>query len=181
MVNVWIDELTPCLKDNDTGELVNTEVVRVRRKSFLSKYNKKNGWCINWSKLLDKCEVYALVIRGTLDIQGLIALEPSNDLQAVFIDWMCANPVNNKLGINFPKYSGVGGHLFAIAAKRSFECGYEGAITGYAANKKLLDHYCNVFNAAYLGFLHPYQFMIDGTVSKAIMEVYNYEWTDEEI
>ena len=28
MVNVWIDELTHCLKDNDTGELIDTEVVR---------------------------------------------------------------------------------------------------------------------------------------------------------
>ena len=43
MVNVWIDELTHCLKDNDTGELIDTEVVRIKRKSFLSKYNKKNG------------------------------------------------------------------------------------------------------------------------------------------
>lgn len=34
MVNVWIDELTHCLKDNDTGELIDTEVVRIKRKAF---------------------------------------------------------------------------------------------------------------------------------------------------
>lgn len=39
-IDVWIDDLTPCLKDNSTGELVETEVIRIRRKSFLSKYNK---------------------------------------------------------------------------------------------------------------------------------------------
>ena len=35
MVNVWIDEFTPCLKDAYTGELVQTEVIRIKRKSFL--------------------------------------------------------------------------------------------------------------------------------------------------
>lgn len=41
MVNVIIDEFTPCLKDARTGELVQTEVIRIRRKTFLKKYNKK--------------------------------------------------------------------------------------------------------------------------------------------
>jgi hypothetical protein len=43
MLTVRIDELTPCLKDNNTGELIDTEVIRIRRTSFLQKYNKKNG------------------------------------------------------------------------------------------------------------------------------------------
>lgn len=47
MINVLIDEFTPCLKDSKTGELVQTEVIRIRRKSFLKKYNKKNGWYTN--------------------------------------------------------------------------------------------------------------------------------------
>ena len=34
MINVWIDEMTPCLKDSLTGELVQTEVIRVKRESF---------------------------------------------------------------------------------------------------------------------------------------------------
>ena len=34
-IDVWIDDFTPCLKDNLTGEVVNTEVIRIRRKSFL--------------------------------------------------------------------------------------------------------------------------------------------------
>lgn len=41
MINVWIDDLTPCLKDSETGDFVPTEVVRIRRKSFLAKFNKK--------------------------------------------------------------------------------------------------------------------------------------------
>lgn len=43
-IDVWIDGFTPCLKDNLTGEVVNTEVIRIRRKSFLGKFNRKSGW-----------------------------------------------------------------------------------------------------------------------------------------
>jgi hypothetical protein len=32
MINVWIDEFTPCLKDAKTGELVQTEVIRIRKE-----------------------------------------------------------------------------------------------------------------------------------------------------
>ena len=63
MVNVYIDELTPCLKDAKTGELVQTEVIRIKRKSFLKKYNKSNGWYVNWETLADENEIYALVVE----------------------------------------------------------------------------------------------------------------------
>lgn len=43
MINVIIDEFTPCLKDSKTGELVQTEVIRIKRKSFLRKYNQKTA------------------------------------------------------------------------------------------------------------------------------------------
>lgn len=46
MLCVEIDELTPCLTDNESGEIVETEVIRVKRKSFLSKYNKATGWYV---------------------------------------------------------------------------------------------------------------------------------------
>ena len=119
MINVIIDEFTPCLKDVNTGELVQTEVIRIKRKSFLKKYNKKNGWYTNWEKLADENEIYALVIEGTVDIQGLIALTPNKDMKAVYISWMCTAPQNNKIISEDVRYLGVGGHLFAIAAKKS--------------------------------------------------------------
>ena len=65
-ISVYIDDFTPCLKDNATGELIDTEVIRIRRSSFLEKYNKKNGWYIDWSKLTQTSEVYALVIKELL-------------------------------------------------------------------------------------------------------------------
>ena len=40
MVCVTIDELTRCLKNTLTGDVVETEVIRIRRKSFLSKFNE---------------------------------------------------------------------------------------------------------------------------------------------
>ena len=44
MINIWIDEMTPCLKDAVTGEYIPTEVIRIVRKSFLNKFNRSNGW-----------------------------------------------------------------------------------------------------------------------------------------
>ena len=43
MITFIIDETIPCLKDEETGEIYETEVVRLRRKSFLSKFNKRTG------------------------------------------------------------------------------------------------------------------------------------------
>ena len=48
MVTVWLDEITPCLKDAVTGDIVETEVLQIQRKSFLKKFNEKNGW-YKWS------------------------------------------------------------------------------------------------------------------------------------
>ena len=180
MINVQIDELTPCLTDNDTGEIVETEVIRIRRKTFLSKYNKKSGWYASWSKLADKNEIYALVISGTVDIQGMVALHRDDNQKAVFIDWMVAAPHNNKLLTEIPKYTGVGGHLFAIASDKSLEYGFGGAITGNAANIDLVHHYCEVFGAVHLSMLHPYQIFIDEQASERIRDTYDYDWTDEE-
>ena len=97
MINVVIDEFTPCLKDVKTGELVQTEVIRIRRKSFLKKYNKKNGWYTNWAALADENEIYALVVEGSVDIQGLVAVKSDEEMKAVYITWMCSSPDNNKL------------------------------------------------------------------------------------
>ena len=181
MINVIIDEFTPCLKDAKTGELVQTEVIRIKRKSFLRKYNKKNGWYTNWADLVDENEIYALVVEGSVDIQGLVALHADSDMQAMYIAWMCTSPENNKLITDDIKYFGVGGHLFAIAAKKSIDNGFDGSMHGFAANKELLDHYTKVFGGEVIGILHPYQFAIDEDNAAKIMEVYDYEWTDEEL
>lgn len=181
MISVYIDEITPCLKNSFSGEIVETEVIRIRRKSFLAKFNKKNGWYVNWSTLLNNNAVYALVLKGTVDIQGLVALSPDSDAKAIYISWMCVSPENNKQITDNSKFIGVGAHLFAIAAKISIDLGYDGLMYGFAANKKLLQHYVSVFNAEELCIFHPYHFAIDEKTAKQLLEVYNFEWSEEEI
>ena len=178
MLYAHVDEFTPCLKDARTGELVQTEVVRVVRKSFLQKYNKSNGWYVDWAALLAENEVYALVLKGTVDIQGLVAVENNDDVGALYVSWACISPENNKLIVEEPRYKGVGGHLFAIAAQVSIDHGYDGYLYGFAANAKLLEHYLSVFGADHIGVLHPYQIAIDASHAKQIIQEYDYEWTD---
>ena len=181
MIYAMIDEFTPCLKDAKTREFVQTEAVQIKRKSFLKKYNKKNGWYTNWESLADENEIYALVVEGTVDVQGFVAVAPNKAIGALYISWMCTNPENNRQITETVKYLGVGGHLFAIAANKSVEYGFAGYMYGFAANKELLNHYVDTFQAEVIGVLHPYQFAIDGETARSIMEVYDYEWTDEEI
>ena len=90
----------------------------------------------------------------------------------------CTAPQNNKHEYGTQRFVGVGGHLFAIAADKSIEWGYSGAVHGFAANEELLNHYMEVFHAEYLGMLHQYQFFIDEEQAKKLLEVYHYEWNE---
>lgn len=180
-ISVEIDELTPCLKDTKTGELIDTEVIRIKRKSFLEKYNKKNGWYINWAELVDNSEIYALVIKGTVDIQGLVAIQNNKTAGATYIQWACTAPQNNKQLTDNIRYIGVGGHLFAIAGKKSIEAGFDGDVYGFAANEKLLQHYIEKLGAEPICMLHQFHFGIFSDQMNKIMEVYTYGWTDEEL
>lgn len=180
MIYVEIDELTPCLRDSVTGEIVDTEVIPITRKTVLKKFNKQNGWYINWESLFNESEIYALVISGTYSIQGLIAVHNDVDSKTAFIDWAVASPENNPQIMPEKKYAGVGGHLFAIAAQKSIEYGYGGAISGFAANKDLMKHYIDVFGAVPICLLHEYQIFIDEAAGNRIREVYTYEWFNEE-
>ena len=179
MIYVDIDGLTPCLVDNKTGDIVETEVIRVKRKSFLSKYNKNTGWYVDWSELLKENEVYAIVVKGTVAIQGLVAVRPDVNMKTSFVTWMVAAPHNNCEISESKQYNGVGGHLFAIAARRSCDYGFGGAISGFAANKDLMIHYINAFDAEPICMLHEYQIFIPEESGKKIQEVYSYEWTDD--
>lgn len=52
MLCVDIDIITPCLQDVLTGEIIETEAIRIKRTSFLQKFNKKNGWYTSCSRTL---------------------------------------------------------------------------------------------------------------------------------
>lgn len=182
MITFYIDELTPCLRDTITGDVIDTEVVRIRRKSFLSKFNKKTGWYINWGKIPESVEIYALVVKGTMDIQGMVAVRNDIDANAAYVHWACTAPHNNLWEYGEQKYKGVGGHLLAIVASKSVEWNHEGVFHADAMDKDILKHYISEYNAEYMPLSgHPYHFIMEEEASKNIMEVYTYEWTDDEV
>ena len=175
-VGIWLDEIVPCLKDTETGEIKETVVFRIESRSFLKKFSEKNGWGINWIKIPKEVEVFALALKENNEIQGLVGVRNDVDARAAYIHWACTAPHNNKDLAKFQKYVGVGSHLFAIAADRSFALGYDGFIYGFALNKKILNHYIETLGATYLGVLHPYQFAVKTEASRKLLEVYTYVW-----
>lgn len=175
-VGVWLDEIVPCLKDTESGEIKETVVFRIESRSFLKKFNEKNGWGINWIKVPKEVEVFALALKENNEIQGLVGVRNDADVKAAYLHWACTAPHNNKHVLGKQKYSGVGGHLFAITVEKSMQWGYEGTVHGFALNKRLLNHYIEVLGATYLGAQHPYQFFLDGGASQKLLEVYTYEW-----
>lgn len=180
MIVFKIDEIVPCLKDVDTGDIYDTEVVRIRRKSILSKYNKKNGWYVNWGKFPNETEIYALVLKGTNDIQGMVAIEYNDEYKAVHVKWGCVAPHNNVWQYGKKKFSGVGGHLFAIASELSIKRGYDGFLYAEAMDKELFTYYCDEFGALRLPQIDaPYRFMMSDEATARLREVYSYDWTDE--
>ena len=177
-IDIWIDEIVPCLKDTETNSIEETVVFKIESRTYLRKFQKNNGWHINWHEIPKNVEVYALALKRDNTIQGLVAIRNDKDSYAAYLHWACTAPHNNKHEFAHQKYIGVGGHLFAIAADKSIEWGYEGAIHGFAANEDLLQHYIKIFHAEYLGMLHQYQFFIDEVQAKNLLEVYHYEWNE---
>lgn len=182
MITFYIDELTPCLKDTVSGDMIETEVVRITRKSYLSKFNKKTGWYINWSKLPSEVEIYALVLKGTIDVQGLIGITNDIVANAAYIHWACTAPHNNIWEYGSQRYRGVGGHLLAIAAQKSQEWMHEGVFHADAMDNKILNHYIHEFDAWAMPLPgHPLHFVVEESASQKLQEVYTYEWTTDEL
>ena len=179
MITFKIEELTACLKDTFTGETVETEVIEIRRKTVLSRFNSRNGWYVNWGNFPAGVRVFALVLQGTFDIQGLVAIEPDDEAQAVHIVWACTAPQNNIWKYGTQKYRGVGGHLFAIAAEMSEKLGYEGFMYGEAMDEEIMRYYMNNFGAIALPREHPYSVGFSGNTARKIREAYDYVWTDD--
>lgn len=173
MVCVEIDELTPCLRDSNSGELVPTIVKRVKDKKLLKNFTEDTGWHTNWESLFNESEIYALYVKGNDDVQGLVSMYPDASANAMYIVWMCAAPHNQG---NDKKYIGTGGHLFAVVSERSFHYGLNGDMYGFASCESLFEHYMETFHAVPIKVLHDYHFGIFGEVSKEFMEIYDYDY-----
>lgn len=184
MICFIIDELSPCLKNTITGDIVETEVITLRRKSFLSKFNKRTNWYTDWATFDEDTVIKAVVIKGTVDIQGLVAMKDDPDSKAVHILWAVTSPNNNVWEFGTKEYSGVGGHLFAIAGKYSVDLGYGGFVYGEAMDQEIMNYYIQHFGAKKFPFgvpKHPYRIIVPEYSMSSIMEEYDYEDSGEQI
>lgn len=132
--------MAPCLRRNNTGELVETMVRRISPTRASTR-----EWEFDWTKPeRGGYEVYALYAKGERAIQGLIALRDDPGNYAIRIDIVEAAPQNsphNPANVTRQKkYAGVGGHLFAEACRQSFEKGYGGFVY-FTAKTNLIQHY----------------------------------------
>lgn len=177
-VDIWLDEIVPCLKDVSSGEIKETCVYEIMSRSILKNFREDNGWEINWKDLPSNVQVFKLALKENDEIQGLVGIKNDISSRAAYIHWACTAPQNNKHRFGAQKYSGVGGHLFAIAADMSMKWGYDGFIFGFALNKELLKHYIDSMGAEHLPMLHEYQFFLKESAAKRLLETYTYEWNE---
>lgn len=146
IIDVEVDEMTPCLRKVSTGELVETTIRRISPTRAMCK-----NWEFDWTRPeRSGFEVYALRVKGDRAIQGMIAMKNDPTNLAVNVDIVESAPQNsphNRLNTTGEKeYTGVGGHLFAEACRRSFEQGYDGFVY-FKAKSRLVEYYERLLGA----------------------------------
>ena len=145
-VDIEIDGLTNCLVNRATGEECDTQyrlISKTITKADAEKL-KAEGWLFDWSiPHSNGYEIYELLIKGSEERHGLIALKHIRDQLYTHVDVVESAPKNR--GKN-GKYQGVGAHLFAIACKLSWDVGNEGFVQ-FKAKTDLVKHYRETLNA----------------------------------
>ncbi len=131
-----IDKITNSIENTSTGEVFDTEVVRMTLKDI--RQIRKGDWQFQWvQEIKDKSkEVYKLTTtNNSTIIQGLISIEDKQDhIFMHLIESAKFNKNKNKV------YLGVPGNLVAYACKISVEKGYEGFLA-FDAKTTLIKHY----------------------------------------
>jgi hypothetical protein len=157
-----------CLEDR-AGNILKTESVKLAAKD-LKGFNTRTGWYINWETEARTMEVYGLRLAGDKEIQGLISLvnDPKNN--AVKLGWVAAAPWNQGM-LGEKRYIGVGGHMFAIAAQRSVDLGYNGFMWGIAKTQYLAKHYERMFGAKRYG---DYNIYFEESAAHRLLKKYNW-------
>jgi hypothetical protein len=131
-----IDKLTNSIENIYTGEVFDTEIVRLTVKDL--KHILKSDWQFDWPKeIKDKSkEVYKLTtVNNPTIIQGLISIEDKQD--HIFMHLIESAKFNkNKDKV----YLGVPGNLVAYACKVSVDKGYQGFLA-FDAKTSLIKYY----------------------------------------
>ena len=144
IINVHIDDLTPCLFKKSTGQYVDTVIKKISPKE--ARKQSKN-WQFNWGK---ENEIYALYSKDDKNrLQGLISFFDEKDSKAVYVKLIENNPDN----VKNKTYTGIGGHLFAIAAKYSKELGYDGYVY-WETKTNIEEYYHKKIGAKSLGIMN---------------------------
>ncbi len=165
-MNILIDKFTPCLEDTRSGKLVPTVYAPATKEELSS----LKGWKFNWlDDSLKSSEIYKLTIESFDEIQGLAALTDFPKSYAIYFNLAESAPHNT--GKN-KHYSGVGGHLFAIAVQKSVERGYGGYVFMDAKNTELAEHYKKTLGASLLGRPHPYRMVINEESAMKLLKIY---------
>ena len=139
-----IDKLTNSIENISTGEVFDTEIVRlteIDRKQII-----KSDWQFDWIKeLKDKTKaVYKLTtVNNPTIIQGLLSIEDNQD--HIFMHLIESSKFNKGKG---KVYLGVPGNLVAYGCKVSVDKGYEGFLA-FDAKTSLIKHYQESLGASY--------------------------------
>ena len=139
-----IDKLTNSIENISTGEVFDTEIVRlteIDRKQII-----KSDWQFDWIKeLKDKTKaVYKLTtVNNPTIIQGLLSIEDNQD--HIFMHLIESSKFNKGKG---KVYLGVPGNLVAYGCKGSVDKGYEGFLA-FDAKTSLIKHYQESLGATY--------------------------------
>ena len=169
-IDILIDKLTPCLERISTGELLPTVFSLAEEKELIEL--KTKGWLFDWQEEYNYQErlIYKLLLKDDNIIQGLLSAEIMRGL--VFIRLVESAPHNR---IN-KEYSGVGGHLFAIAIKLSLSLGFGGYVCMDAKNMELVEHYIEKLGANRIYTRsHEYRMEIEEIQAQKILEKYTLE------
>jgi len=139
-----IDKLTNSIENTLTGEVFDTEVVRLTSADV--KQIKKADWQFDWFKeLKDKTkEVYKLTtVNNPTIIQGLVSIEDKQD--HVFMHLIESAKFNKGKS---KVYFGVPGNLVAYVCKVSVDKGFEGFLA-FDAKSALIKHYQESLHATH--------------------------------
>jgi hypothetical protein len=169
-IDILIDKLTPCLVEIATDKVLQTTFSLATRDDVAGLKDK--GWLFDWSdEELRDCNIYKLQLKGDAVIQGLVAAQVVRG--AVYVPLAESAPHNQS---GKKQYSGVGGHLFAIAIKLSMAMGFGGYIYFDAKNLTLVEHYADMLGATRLpARIHEYRMEVFEEHAQKVIEKYTLE------
>ena len=166
-IDIIIDELTPCLKDNKTGEILETAFAPIKISKTKALSMMKKGWKFDWSKpAKNGYSIFQLNLKGSKEVEGLIALKSNEGFTE--IDIVETAPAN--FGKN-GRYKGVGAHLFVIACQHSFDNGNDGYVA-FTAKSNLVEYYKKLLNAQ---LISEQKMFIDTEAALKLLKIYNFE------